>query len=145
MEFNMSWPPHSNDSFCIRKHLLNYIWVTEAINRPQKPPNMVLYHGKFCQSYSQCPVWSMVRKDPNLAIRILRWIEVTIFWNSFESNFFESLDGSQNQKLKSKIHQNYSLYPFKAGLIIFECWKLKMVHFGGTKPYLCRIPDKKAT
>ena len=41
MEDNVSWPPHSNDHFCIWKHLLNHIWVTEALNRPKKVPNMV--------------------------------------------------------------------------------------------------------
>ena len=45
MEDNVSWPPRSNDRFCIWKHLLNHIWVTKALNRPQKPPNMMLYHG----------------------------------------------------------------------------------------------------
>jgi len=38
--------------FFIWKHLLNHICVTEALNRPQKPPNMVLYHSKFSQPYS---------------------------------------------------------------------------------------------
>ena len=33
MEDNVSWLPHSNDRFCIWKHLLNHICVT----RPQKP------------------------------------------------------------------------------------------------------------
>ena len=42
MEDNVSWLPHYNDSFCIWKHLLNHIWVTEAWNRPKKRPNMVL-------------------------------------------------------------------------------------------------------
>ena len=57
MEDNVSWPPHSNDCFCLWKHLLNHICITEALYRPQKPPNMVVYHGKFSQPYSQCPVW----------------------------------------------------------------------------------------
>ena len=52
MEDNVSWLPLSNDRFCIWKHPLNYICVTEALNRPQKPPNMVLYQGKFSQPYS---------------------------------------------------------------------------------------------
>ena len=56
-----SWLSHSNDRFCIWKHLLNHICVTEALNRPQKPPNMVLYQGKFSQPYSQYPVWARVR------------------------------------------------------------------------------------
>ena len=56
MEDNVSWLQHSNDRFCIWKHLLNHICVTEALNRPQKPPNMVLYHGKFSQRFSQYPV-----------------------------------------------------------------------------------------
>ena len=37
----VSWPPFSNDHFGIWKHLLNPIWVTEALNRPQKDPNVV--------------------------------------------------------------------------------------------------------
>ena len=55
---NGSWPPRSYDFFCILKHLLNHICVTEALNRSQKPPNMVLYHGKFTQPFSQYPVWA---------------------------------------------------------------------------------------
>ena len=51
MEDNVSWPPHSNDRFCIWKHILNHICITEELNRPQNPPNMVLYNGKFSQSY----------------------------------------------------------------------------------------------
>ena len=34
---NVSWPPHSNDRFCIWRHLLNHICVTEALHRPQSP------------------------------------------------------------------------------------------------------------
>ena len=55
MEDNMSWAPRSNDRFGVWKHLLNHMWVTEALNRPQKRPNMVMY-GKFSQPYSQYPV-----------------------------------------------------------------------------------------
>ena len=58
MEDNVSWLPHSNNRFWIWKHRLNHICVTEALHRPQKPPNLVLYHGKFSQPYSQCPVWA---------------------------------------------------------------------------------------
>ena len=50
MEDNMSGPPNSNDRFCIWKHLLNHICVTEALNRPQNPPNMVLYQGNHIAS-----------------------------------------------------------------------------------------------
>ena len=35
MKDTVSGPPHSNDRFCMWKHLLNHIWVTEALNRPQ--------------------------------------------------------------------------------------------------------------
>ena len=58
MEDNVSWLPHSNDCFCIWKHRLNHVWVTDALHRPKKPPNMVLYQGKFSQPYSQCPFWA---------------------------------------------------------------------------------------
>ena len=40
MEDNVSWLPHSNDRFCIWKHRLNHIYVTEALHRLQKPPNI---------------------------------------------------------------------------------------------------------
>ena len=68
MEDNVSWPPHSNDRFLIWKHLLNHICVTEALNRPQKPPIMVVYHGKFSQQYIQYPVWARpyVQSPPSL-------------------------------------------------------------------------------
>ena len=39
----------------ILKHLQNHAWVTEALNRPQKRPHMVLI-GKFSQLYSLYPV-----------------------------------------------------------------------------------------
>ena len=35
MEDNMSLPQLSNVSFGMWEHLLNYIWVTVALNRPQ--------------------------------------------------------------------------------------------------------------
>ena len=37
------------------KTILKITWVTEALNRPQKGPNMML-NGKFSQIYSQYPV-----------------------------------------------------------------------------------------
>ena len=46
MKDNVSWPPCSNDRFDISKHLLNHVWVTEAVSWPQKRPN------------SQYPVWA---------------------------------------------------------------------------------------
>ena len=52
MEDNMSWPPRSNDRFGVWNNLLNPLQVTEALNRPQKRPNMVL-NDKFSQPYSQ--------------------------------------------------------------------------------------------
>ena len=51
----MRLPPHSINSFGISKHFLNPIWVTEALNRPQKGPNMEL-NSKFSQPYSQYSV-----------------------------------------------------------------------------------------
>ena len=42
----VNWPSHSNDGFCIWKHLLNHIWVTETLNRPQKRPN----NGGICEA-----------------------------------------------------------------------------------------------
>ena len=38
MEDSVSLPPRSNDRFGIRKYLLKHVWVTEALNRPQKRP-----------------------------------------------------------------------------------------------------------
>ena len=38
-------------SFCIWIYLLNPTWVTEALNTPQKGPNMV-FNGKLSQPYS---------------------------------------------------------------------------------------------
>ena len=55
MDDNVSWPPRSNDRFIIWKPLLNHIWVTETLNRPQKHPNMVLF-GMFSEPYIQYPV-----------------------------------------------------------------------------------------
>ena len=71
MEDNVSWLPHSNDCFCIWKHLLNHICVTEESTRPQKPPNMVVYQCKFSQPYSQCPVWARAYVQSRLSLVVL--------------------------------------------------------------------------
>ena len=88
MEDNVSWLPRSNNRFCIWKHFLNHIWVTEAKYRPQKPPNMVLYHGKFSQPYRQCPVWARayVRSRLSLVLQVLsQWVTATwLFKNKTE-------------------------------------------------------------
>ena len=39
----------------VKYDLQNPMWVTEALNRPQKCPNIVL-NGKFSQPHSQYPV-----------------------------------------------------------------------------------------
>ena len=52
---SISWSPRSNNPFGIWKHLLNLMWVSEVINRPQKGPHMVL-NSKFFQSYCKYPV-----------------------------------------------------------------------------------------
>ena len=55
IEDNVNWPPRSNNCFCIWKNLLNDLCVTDALNRPQKHPKIVLY-GMFSEPYSQYPV-----------------------------------------------------------------------------------------
>ena len=72
MEDNMSWPPCSNNRFGIRKHLLNHILVTEAINRPQKSPNMVLY-GMLSQPYIQYPVRARAYVRSRLSLVYWLW------------------------------------------------------------------------
>ena len=81
MEDNMSWLPHSNNCLCILKQLLNHICVTEALNRPQKTLNMVLYHGKFSQPYSQYAVWmrAYVRSRLSLVTVISRGYPVLLW------------------------------------------------------------------
>ena len=60
-------------------HLLNHIFVTEELTRPQKPPNMVLYQGKFSQPYSQCPVWARAYVQSRLSlVRSHNQLNVTI-------------------------------------------------------------------
>ena len=49
-DFLTTWK--TTNSFNIWKHLLNPIWVTEALNMPQNGPHMVL-NGKFSQSTAQ--------------------------------------------------------------------------------------------
>ena len=40
---NMSLPPLANDNFVIWKQFVNPIWVTKALNRTQKGPNIVSF------------------------------------------------------------------------------------------------------
>ena len=61
----------TNDFFTILKmlwkHLLNPIWVTEALNRHQKGPHMVL-NVKFSEPYSQYPVRAQAYMHSHLAL-----------------------------------------------------------------------------
>ena len=41
-----------------------------GINRPQKPPNIVLYHIKFSQPYSQYPAWARAYVRSRLSLVI---------------------------------------------------------------------------
>ena len=42
----------ANEALIVKwKHLLDHLWVTEALNRPQKHPKMMLY-GKLFRPYS---------------------------------------------------------------------------------------------
>ena len=71
MEDNVSWPPRSKDRFGIWKHLLKQIWFTEAINVPQKRPNMELY-SMFSQPYIQCPVQARAYDAKSSANHLIR-------------------------------------------------------------------------
>ena len=55
IKYNVNWPPCSNDHFSKWENFLNPIWVTEASNRTQKCPNMLL-NVKFSQPYCEYPV-----------------------------------------------------------------------------------------
>ena len=151
MEDNVSWPPCSNNRFCIWKHLLNHIWVTEALSRPQKPPNMVIYHGKFSQSYIQYPVWAQayVRSRLSLvlmyvclyfftwyfvyqqAVHCCLWLVPELPW-SFLSNRTSSswLSGGKTdmktiQKFISHTEDDYLLTKYKL-LVTRTSWPFKV-------------------
>ena len=117
MENNVSWPPRSNDRFCIWKYLLNHIWFTEALNRPQKSPNMVP-NGKFAQPYIL--VGSFLTKTNGfLTRRKITWVNrniPTILWKYFLNHTWvtEVLNRPQKRPhivLIGKFSQPYSPYP----------------------------------
>ena len=76
MKDNVSWPQHFNDCFCIWKHIFNHIWVTEALKKPQKTPNMVVNHGKFSQTYSQYPVWARAYMRSRLLSLVILFLDI---------------------------------------------------------------------
>ena len=93
MEDNVSWLKHSNDRFCIWKHLLNHICVTEALNRPQKPPKWCYIKVSFLNHIAsvlserglRCgavyhPLMKFLnsrgcnKNSPNFEIKFSRWL-----------------------------------------------------------------------
>ena len=110
------------------KHLLNHICVTEALNRPQKPPNMALYHCKFSQPYSQFPVWAWAYVRSRLSLVLICW--------------FSCIDGIQicnlieNMIFFLKLSLNSNSKGPKPFWYIFFIFKFTWAKVG---PYVCTV------
>ena len=133
MDDDVSWPPHSNNHFCIWKLLLKPLWVTEALNRPQKDPNMIL-NGKLSQPYSLlglfCP------NTNNLLTRLdITWVDRHVpsivlvygytFWTLYGSHRPQRVP---NMVLDGKFSQPCSQYSVRAqalGIAGIPCGKCR--------------------
>ena len=98
---NVSWLPSFNDNFSKWKHLLNSIWVTEALNRSQKGPNMVL-NGKFSQPYDH-PVWVQAYVQN----RLFLVNSIKVYLIQFEEN--KGLVNKANINIVKQIHPLHRL------------------------------------
>ena len=136
MEDSVSWPPRSNERFIIWKHILNYIWVTEALNRPQKRPNMVSFlNHKVSILYE-----SGLQAEPSFpCLLFIEILNITLegitvskaagkfnLMSSFCKALAESLRKIQNKKVNMK-HK-------------FDFWNVfKLLNFGSLEGYLQNV------
>ena len=140
MEDNLTWPPCSN---IIWKHLLNHTGVKEALNRPQKRPNMVLI-GKFSQPYSQYPVrarasggavypWYIFKYfhfifDISLLKFQKTWGKIKFYDNSFQPPYFPFLllYGCKGYSRQKKV-RNETLRDILFVMVCYVTWHIVCV------------------
>ena len=158
IESNMSWLLRSKDPFGIWEHLLNPIWVTKALNRSQKSPNMVL-KDKFYQPYSlsgtfltqtSCYFYLYQKKD-NVSWPPPSNDHLTM-WKPLLNPIWvcEALNRPQNcpnMVLNGKFSQPYIQYPVRArasGGAVFSsvtngahCFVFAAFHLWGYIVYCC--------